>query len=113
VVKPARLIADRGPDGADELRVPGAGQPDGLREDRRRAEPREAVQGLRPGTERAHAQSGDRRLVLMQQRDLLVEREPGEQVLDPRAQRQRTVAEGPHAHGRPSLPRSAIVHRRG
>ena len=44
---------------------------DGLREHRRRTEPGDPVQGLGAGPERVQAEPGDRRLVLVQQRDLL------------------------------------------
>ena len=45
-------FADGRADLLDQGRVPGAGQAHGLREDRGRAEPGHAVQGLGPGAER-------------------------------------------------------------
>ena len=73
--------------------VPGAPRPDGLRERRWRAEPRHAVQRLGAGAERGEAQPRHGGLVLVQQRDPLVEREPVEQIVDALAHVQLGVVE--------------------
>nr|BFF26911.1 hypothetical protein GCM10025732_48760 [Glycomyces mayteni] len=76
------LVGDGGADLFDQLRVPGGAEGDDLREDGGLAEPREPVEGLGPGLEGAHAEPFDRPVVLVQEADLLVEGQPGEEVAD-------------------------------
>ncbi len=93
VVEGAQFQRDGLGDVVHQLLVPGRAQPHRLREDRGRAEPGDAVQGLGPGPERRDAKARHGRRVLVQHRDPLIEREPFEQVVDALVQRQLGVAE--------------------
>jgi len=90
----ARLVAHGRPDPPDQLGVPGAGHADRLGEHGRLAEPRDPVQRLGPGAERRQPEPGDGGLALVQQRDLLGEGQPAEQIVEPVLQRQVGITEG-------------------
>src|SRR5690606_486197 len=108
MVEAAYLLPDRVAHGAYQFRVPGGAEPDRLREDGGRSQPGEPVQCLGAGAERADAQPGDRCLVLVQEGDLLLNRELGEQCGDPPGD----VGRGICGHrGRP--PRSTSVFGAG
>src|SRR5690606_37652668 len=85
-------------DTAEQLRVPGAAETDGLREDRRLPEPGDAVEGLGAGAEGRQAEAIDLRLPLVHERDLLLEREPGDEVLDALLEWDVRVPEGRVVH---------------
>ncbi len=63
-------------------------KPDSLRKDSRLPQPSHPVQRLGTSLERRDPQPRNRRLVLMQQRDLLVQRQPAGQIVQPRFKRQ-------------------------
>ncbi len=97
-IEAACFVADRGADLLDQRGVPGAGQPDRLREHRavrgnhvpvvvEVVRPGDAVQCLGARLEVRDAQTRDRPLRLVQQRDLLVQGQPPEQVVNPRVER--------------------------
>ncbi len=87
------LVRRRGADGLDQFGVPGGAEGDDLREDGGLAEPREPVEGLGAGLERADPEPFDGAVVLVEQSDLLVEGEPCEQVGDALGAREAGVAE--------------------
>ncbi len=100
----ARLVAHGRADLPDQRRVPGAGQPDRLREDGAGGEllvpvvvavvgPGDTVQRLGAVLVVGDAEARDRRLRLVQQAQLLVEGEPAEQVGDALVERQGRVLE--------------------
>ena len=94
VVHGPRFVGDPGGDPQHEVCVPGRGEGDRLREDRGAPGPRHAVQRLVPPGERRDPQPPDGRRALDHERDLLVERQAGEEVVDPLLDRQVGVAEG-------------------
>jgi hypothetical protein len=93
VVQPAHLVAGGRAHPSYEIGVPARGQPDRLGEDGGLAEPGDPVQRLGAGFEGGEAEPVDGRLVLVQQRHLLRQREPAEQVVDPLGERQVRPAE--------------------
>lgn len=78
---------------AHQVGVPGRAQSHGLREHRRRAHPCDAVQRLLAGAERIDAEPLDGGGELVQEGDLLVQGQPGQQVVDALRERQLRIAE--------------------
>ena len=80
-VQRPHLRADGRANRAGQLRIPGRAQPHGLREDRGRAEPGGAVQGFGAGPERRYAEPGHAGRPLVQQPDLLLGGQLGEDLV--------------------------------
>ena len=99
VVHRAGLVGDAGRDAQHEVGVPRRREADGLREHRRPSGAGDAVQRLVPPRELRDAQPIDGRGALDHQRHLLVKREPPDEVVDTRVDREIGVAER-HRHGR-------------
>ncbi len=89
----AHLLGHRVADPSYEILVPGRAQAHRLREDRRRAHPRDAVQGLLAGAERGDTEALHSGRVLVQEADLLAGGEPRQQVVDALRERQSRIAE--------------------
>ncbi len=107
------LAADRLADAPHQLRVPGRAEPDGLGEDGRRAHPGDAVERLLPGAEGREAEPLHPGRVLVEHRDPLIRREPGQQILDAGTHRQPWIAEGRIAEGRTRDQITVIAHGYG
>ncbi len=110
VVERHHLVARRRADAPHQFGVPGARESDRLREDGRGPEPGRAVQGLGARAEGAQPEPRHRRLVLVQQADLLLQGEPAEEVGDPGRERPAGVAEGGW-HGFVHLGGPSFAHR--
>ena len=90
----AQLRADDRADPGEQVGVPGRGEANGLGEDRRGAEPGDAVQHFGAGVERSEPEPVDAGRALVEQCDLLGEGEEREQVARAHLQRLRRIAVG-------------------
>ena len=78
----ARFIGDGGGNAEEQVRIPGGSQADGFREHGGAAGARHAVQAFAPPVVLRNAQAIDGRGIVHELRDLLLERQPPEQIVD-------------------------------